>query len=271
MNFKFKFTFLTLALAAFFIISCTGEKSQPSTPKPTEKIDLKIPDEAFLKIGEDASNIVEMSKINQSVWIHTTYSNYNGSLVPSNGLVVLTDNGLVLVDTPWTDKQMESLDKLCRESFNIGIGKAIVTHAHADRIGGAGYLRKAGVSVTSLKRVADKAAELGFVVPDDVIEGDEALVEVDDTQFEIYFPGEGHTSDNTVVWIKKYDLLFAGCIVKEQGVTSLGNISEANLDEWPKSLNKLVERYESVAIVVPGHGQWGDKSLIDYTLGLFEE
>jgi metallo-beta-lactamase class B len=96
-------------------------------------------------------------------------------------------------------------------------------------------------------------------------------VTIDDTDFEIFFPGEGHTDDNTVVWIKRYELLFAGCIVKEQGVTSLGNIGDANLKEWPNALNKLLERYEDIAIVVPGHGQWGDKTLIEYTLGLFEE
>ena len=266
MNRNHRAIILVLAIAAFLLISCSQDLP-PQPVKPT----LTRPDEAFLKYGEDHTSIVEMNKINNSVWTHTTYRDYRGSLEPSNGLVVLTDEGLVLIDTPWTDKQMESLDKLCKESFNIGFTEAIVTHAHEDRMGGGNYLKENNIKITSLKRVSDKATKLGFVVPDNILEGDEAVVTIDDTDFEIFFPGEGHTDDNTVVWIKRYELLFAGCIVKGQGVTSLENIGDANLKEWPNALNKLLGRYEDIAIVVPGHGQWGDKTLIEYTLGLFEE
>lgn len=255
-----------LVIAAFLLISC----SRDLPPQPV-KATLRRPDEAFLKYGEDHTSYVELNKINSSVWTHTSYRDSKGSLEPSNGLVVLTDEGLVLIDTPWTDNQMESLDKLCKESFNVGFKEAIITHAHEDRMGGGNYLKKHNIRINSLKRVSDNAARLGFVEPDNILEGDHTVVSVDDTDFELFFPGEGHTVDNTVVWIERYNLLFAGCMVIEQGVTSLGNIGEANLDEWPNALNTILERYEDIAVVVPGHGQWGDKSLVEYTLGLFEE
>jgi metallo-beta-lactamase class B len=259
-------------ITAMLIISmCLGQAGCGGTEVQDGRPDINRPDESFLKYGNDYADIVELSKINNSVWVHTSYYDYNGSLTPSNGLVVVTEEGLVLVDTPWTDTQMESLDKLAHEYFNCGFVNAVITHAHIDRIGGAGYLRKSGIPATCLERVATRAKELGFTVPDDVIRADEHRFEVDGTEFEIYYPGEGHTIDNTVVWIDRYNLLFAGCMTKEHGAMSLGNTGEANIEAWPVSLGNLLDRYENIEIVVPGHGQWGDKSLIDYTLGLFGE
>lgn len=255
-------------LMIIFCINFTGCGKQN---EEKDKIEIKRPDESFLKYGEDISNIVEMNKINNSVWVHTSYYDYNGSLSPSNGLVVVTNEGIVLVDTPWTDKQMESLDKLVQENFNCGIKDAVITHAHTDRIGGAAYLLGKNIKITCLNRVAKRAKELGFTVPDDVIDADEYQFTVGDIDFELYYPGGGHTIDNTVLWIKKYNLLFAGCIVKEHGAISLGNTSEADVVAWPDSLNNILTRYENIEVVVPGHGQWGDKSLIDYTLGLFTD
>lgn len=253
------------------MISCMILTGCGKTEEKKEIIDIKKPDESFLKYGNDSSDIVEMNKINNSVWVHTSYFDYNGSLTPSNGLVVVTSEGLVLIDTPWTDKQMESLDKLVQENFNCGFKDAVITHAHIDRIGGAAYLRGKNIKITSLERVAKRAEELGFTVPDDVINADEYQLTVGDTDFDVYFPGEGHTIDNTVVWIKKYNLLFAGCIAKEHGAISLGDLNEANIKAWPDSLNSILAKYENIEIVVPGHGQWGDKSLIDYTLGLLTD
>ena len=255
-----------LLLQLCLLIAGCNEK-----PIKQDIVEIKRPSESFLKYGDDATTIVEMNKINNDVWVHTSYYDYNGSLTPSNGLVIVTDDGLVLVDTPWTDKEMESLDKLIHENFNCGLKEAVITHAHIDRIGGAGYLKAKGIKTTCLERVAVKAEELGFTAPDNVIKSDEYQFEIGDTELEIYFPGEGHTVDNTVVWIKKYNLLFAGCIVKEHGVISLGLIGEANMEEWPNSLNNLLTHFENIEIVVPGHGEWGDESLIDYTLGLFDK
>ncbi|MCX7773587.1 MAG: subclass B1 metallo-beta-lactamase [Clostridia bacterium] len=259
---------LAAFLALILLASLAGCQAQ-AQPKKDEK--LKRPNESFLKYGDTNDTIVELNKINNSVWVHTTYYDLNGSLTPSNGLVVLTDTGVVLIDTPWTDKQTESLDKLLKESFNAKIKEAIITHAHVDRIGGAGYLEKKKIPVASLEVVAKMAQKKGFTVPDQVSKGDSVVLNIDKTDFELYYPGEGHTADNTVVWIDKYKVLFGGCLIKEHGANNLGSIGEANLDMWPQSIQAVKDKYPQAEIVVPGHGQWGDASLIDYTLELFDE
>ncbi len=261
-----RITALCLTLAILIMLSACRQNVEP----PKEET-IKRPNESFLKYGETNETIVELSKVTNSLWVHTSYSEENGILVPANGLIVVTDNSLVLIDTPWTNKQMESLDHLVREAFNVGFSKAIVTHAHSDRMGGAAYLRENNISIASLKIVAETAEKNGFIVPDQVSEGDSVVLDIDDTEFELFFPGEGHSPDNTVVWVEKHNTLFAGCIVKEIGANSLGNTTEANLAEWSTSIEMIKERYENADIVIPGHGQWGDTSLLDYTLELLNE
>lgn len=268
-----KYPRIVSLLLVFFVMLFSGGCGKEIEKPPVEDVKINRPTESFLKYGEDNNTIVELKKINPSVWIHTSYCDYDhdGTLVPANGLVVITSKGLVLIDTPWTDEQMESLDKLAKESFNVGIKKAFITHAHQDRLGGVGYLNKNGIETVTLKRVVTKAEELGLPVPKTGIDADEYVEKIDDTEFELFYPGEGHSSDNTVVWINKYNLLFGGCLIQEEGASSLGNVSEANVKEWPLSIQKIKDRYPTIDVVVPGHGEWGDSGLIDYTLELFEK
>lgn len=47
-----------------------------------------------------------------------------------------------------------------------------------------------------------------------------------------------------------------------------GNMDDADLDHWPDSLQNLKETFPEARIVVPGHGEEGDLSLIDHTIDL---
>lgn len=259
---------VAMLLPVFFIllISSCGKESE------SEPIfDIRRPDEAFLKYGDEYTNIVELNKINDSVWIHTSYYEIKGSLTSLNGLVILTDKGLVLVNAPWTGKQMDSLGKLAIEHFNSRFRGCIATEAMTENADGMRFLMEGGIGVTCLERVAEKAEMLGLFKADHILAGDDGLVECGDVTLELYFPGEGYSDTNSIVWIDKFNLLFAGNIIKEHGALSLGSHGEGSKEAWPGSLNNIIDRYEDIEIVVPGHGQWGDASLIDYTLGLFEE
>ncbi len=257
---------LCLAGLLFIMISAC----QIGNKKPSQE-PLTRPSESFLKYGETNETIVELTKVNNSVWVHTSYQEENGALIPTNGLIVLTDKSVVLIDTPWTDQQMVSLDKLIHEAFNGNITSALITHTHQHSLGGMGYLKKQKIPVSCLEVVAEAAKLKGFTVPDQVNEGDSAILKVDNTEFELYYPGEGATPDNTVVWIDKYNVLFGGCLIRQYGADSLGDTTASNISLWPETLEKVMVEYDDMEIIVPSQGQWGDKSLIDYTLELFEE
>lgn len=259
------FIIFVLVIILLIFSSCLAEMISP------EKNEIKHPSKSFLTYGDSAEMIIELNKINNSVWVHTSYHEENGALKSSNGLLIVNDEGVVLVDTPWSVKQMESLDKLVKESFNADIKIAITTQTGKDRMGGTGYLIEKQVPIASLEIVAKAAREKGFTVPNKVINTETAVFVMDNIELEIYYPGPGPTTDNTVVWIDKYNLLFGGNMVKELGASSLEDSIESDLSSWAKAIEAIKERYKNIEIVVPGHGQWGDSRLLDYTLEMLEE
>lgn len=63
--------------------------------------------------------------------------------------------------------------------------------------------------------------------------------------------------------------MFGGCLIKEVDANK-GYLGDANLKEWSNTVEKIKKEYPNVAIVVPGHGEFGDEKLLDYTIRLFK-
>jgi metallo-beta-lactamase class B len=72
-----------------------------------------------------------------------------------------------------------------------------------------------------------------------------------------------------VAWIPEKKILFGGCMVKSMRANNLGNITDADLEEWPKTVKRVKEKYSKANVVVPGHGRVGGIELIDHTISLF--
>jgi metallo-beta-lactamase class B len=47
-------------------------------------------------------------------------------------------------------------------------------------------------------------------------------------------------------------------------------LGDATLAEWSNTVERIKKQYPNLKIVVPGHGQHGDKKLLDYTIKLFK-
>lgn len=54
-------------------------------------------------------------------------------------------------------------------------------------------------------------------------------------------------------------------MVKDMQSEGLGNLSDASLEEWPGTIDKLIARFPSARIVIPGHGQPGGMELLTHT------
>jgi metallo-beta-lactamase class B len=214
-------------------------------------------------------SLVDLSKIEDSIWIHTTYKAYGNNCIPSNGLIVQTSGGLILIDTPWDDPLTTALLDTVKTRFKQSIVLAVITHAHDDRIGGIRTLRKSGIRVVSIPLVCIKAKELGYPEPE-MLNATDTVLNIGNEKLEIFYPGAGHTDDNIVVWFPRERILFGGCLVKSESNADLGNIQEANLDEWPKSVDKLMDKFGTAQIVVPGHGAHGNLHLLQHTLDLLK-
>ncbi|SCY23449.1 subclass B1 metallo-beta-lactamase [Alkaliphilus peptidifermentans] len=226
--------------------------------------------EEFYKSGSSDENYIELYKINDTIWVHTSYSIYNGYRVPSNGIVAISSNGLILVDTPWNNEQTRELLTLTKDVFKKDISIAIITHAHEDRIGGIDTLLENQVDVRSTSMTVKEAEKRGFNKPQPKLDS-EPNFSVGNIDVEVFYPGEGHTVDNITVWFPQYKVLFGGCFIKSLDSKDKGNIEDANVQQWPYSVKNLLEKYPDAEVVIPGHGEWGSIDLIKHTLKLVSE
>ncbi|GAB2579923.1 subclass B1 metallo-beta-lactamase [Spirosoma areae] len=212
-----------------------------------------------------------VTPLNDQVYVHTTYGVYRNSVIPSNGLIIKTKEGVVLVDTGWdtlddTDNTRQLLQWVA-DSLHQPVRLCIVTHAHDDRVGGIRELRKANVRVVSTPLTAQKSVKLGYDSPEPILPSDTTLL-MGQEPIRCYFPGEGHTSDNIVVWLPNQQILHGGCFVKSVAAFGMGNIADANLNEWANSIRNVMSQFGTARIVVPGHEEWGDTKSLEHTLQL---
>ncbi len=196
---------------------------------------------------------------------------------PSNSLVVLmSDSTLLLVDTPYTPEGTQRLLLWAKTQFKVSGIKAIVTHYHIDRMGGVPALLEEGIPVygsnetaqlieekgnDSVRKMADWVKEPAiretyrhlWMEPPSILFPQEKglLLGFGKETVEVYYPGPGHTPDNLVVWFSDRKLLFGGCLINRSD--KMGNLTEADLDSWEKSIQTLMKRYKP-QWVIPGHG-----------------
>ncbi len=143
-------------------------------------------------------------------YIYTTYNTYEDSKIPANGMYLVTNSGVVLFDTPWDTTQFQPLLDSIRLRHNKNVSFCIATHWHSDRTEGLEYYKKLGIKTYTTvltdelcKKNNKKRAE--FLLTRDTV------FNVGQYSFETYYPSQGHTLDNIVVWFKneKYCMVAA--------------------------------------------------------------
>lgn len=217
---------------------------------------------------------IVLTKLSDKVWAHTSYNEWNGVKVPHNGLVITTSKGAVLIDTAWdtaeSQPKTEELLKMIKKHLKKKVVLALVTHAHDDSIGGIQALLNKGIDVRSTLLTAKLAKERGYPSPTPSLDANPVL-KVGDTVIEAFYPGEGHSKDNITVWLPQSKILFAGCFIKSLKDKDLGNLADANTEQWDDSIRKVINKFPDIQTVVPGHGEWGDKSLLFHTVDLISQ
>lgn len=81
----------------------------------------------------------------------------------------------------------------------------------------------------------------------------------------------GHSFDNITVWIQDKEILFGGCLIKSINSRGLGNLSDAVVDDWDMTIEKVIKRYPVIRTVIPGHGNYGGVELLTHTIELVEK
>jgi len=272
---QFLILFLYLLLGTFTF-------AQPEVQKAKQ---IAINDELYY-------NLIE-----ENVYMITHYFPVWGG----NSLVVLLeDNGAVLIDTPYEGIATTALlDWITDEFGNLEL-HAIVTGFHQDNLGGNEVLVKREIPVYGMKLTADlvetkreefkgvliesvknhenktyfqRYSDLHLTPPDHIFDlptGESKLIEIGKEKFEFYFPGETHTVDNAVVYIHGKKILFGGCMIRALRDKRPGYIKYANMKEWPISVERVAKQFPSAQIVVPGHGFEGGSEMLQHTVTILD-
>jgi metallo-beta-lactamase class B len=218
--------------------------------------------DTVLVVGNNGAGKVEVEGLVNRLLVHRST---DASGIPSNGLIFSTKNGLVLIDTAWSESQTEAILRYGDEHLKQPWLGAVITHDHADRAGGLGALLRRRIPVAALDLTVASLEKRG-------VRGVTALFAAargahkDARGFEAFYPGPGHAPDNIVV--KMEDVVFGGCLIKSAAATDLGFTGDANLAAWPAAVRRVSERYGKTT-VVPGHGPVDATGAIyDHTLKL---
>jgi metallo-beta-lactamase class B len=208
---------------------------------------------------------VSITQVSPGIWMHVT--TLDGGKFPTNGLLLETAKGSVLVDAGWGVAQTEALLDFAKTRLRRPVVRTIITHSHQDRAGGIAAIRKRGLPVLLYKETARILKLTGKGI--DAI-GSESILDVGGERLEVFFPGHGHSPDNVVVWLPRQRILFGGCAIKGGEANDLGNVKDANLNRWVDAISALRTRYSSAEIVIPGHGARGGPDLLGHTLALLK-
>ncbi len=223
----------------------------------------------FISSSVFASNEQTKLKITQldnNVYQHISYKSVPPyGMVGASGLVVIDGNDAHIIDTPWTIKDTEVLAEWIK-SKGFTLKSSVVTHFHEDASGGMPFFNNLKVKTfatpltNSLLKKEKREPSSDEILADtfDIVAG----------TIEAFYPGAGHSQDNIVIWLPQAKILFGGCFVKNGNSKGLGYTGDASIQEWPQSIQNVLNKYPNIQVVVPGHGEVGDMSLLSHTAQL---
>lgn len=224
---------------------------------------------AFLSSNAQRSSL-EIKQLTGDFYIYTTFNDFNGTLFPANGMYVISGQGAILIDTPWDQSQFQPLLDSIYKRHGKKVTHCIATHYHDDRTAGLEYFASRGIKTYSsgqtrelCRKHGEKQARYTFAK--------DTVFSIGGKRFETFYAGEGHTPDNLSVWFPSEKILYGGCLIKSTENSGLGNIADANLNAWPTTIRRLLEKYPVRNYVIPGHFGWDDKSGLEHTLHLLEQ
>jgi metallo-beta-lactamase class B len=201
----------------------------------------------------------------------------------TNYAVYVGAASVTVVGAGWSPDTAELLAQEIRKVTNKPIGDVILPDHDPEYAGGISYWKGIGASIVStelteetLKRDWVKAAEftrkyfptypsLPLVLPTKTYKAELTL---ENGNIRGFYLGPSHNADDIFVYFAREKVLYAGSILKEH----LGNLAFANLEEYPKTLQKLHQLNLDIDKIISGH--WSPvhgPELIDEYLAMLKE
>ncbi len=221
-------------------------------------------------ISQHADTPLQITHLAGDFYVYTTYNVYHGDRIPANGLYMLTDKGTVLLDTPWDTTQFQPLLDSIRLRHHQSVVVCIATHFHEDRTGGLEYYKQKGIKTYTTRRTDELSETKGMKRAEFLINNDTVFT-IGQHSFQTYFPGKGHAPDNIVIWFENEEILYGGCLIKSVSDTTLGNLSDASVEDYATTIKNEQEKFKRPRYIITGHNDWIDTGSLTHTLQMAEK
>jgi metallo-beta-lactamase class B len=215
--------------------------------------------------GQTNEPKLKISRLTSDFYIYTTYNTYEGSKIPANGMYLVTKNGVALFDTPWDTTQFQPLLDSIKLKHNLDVIFCIATHWHSDRTDGLEYYKQKKIKTYTTKLTDSLSKENNQKRAEYLIEKD-TIFNIGEYSFETYYPGQGHTQDNIVLWFNKEKILYGGCLIKGAEAENLGYLGDGNVFEYETTLKNVQKKYPEPKYIIVSHHDWNNTNSLKYSI-----
>jgi glyoxylase-like metal-dependent hydrolase (beta-lactamase superfamily II) len=212
-----------------------------------------------------------LRELAKGTWLHTSWKTLpEVGHFPSNGLVIAGRDVTWLIDTAWEDEDTDALFDAAKKATGRAPARVLVSHAHDDRMSGLPILHARGVHSLAHAMTQEDAPGRDLTPAQESWSGSEQTLDIGGRKLQLLQPGAAHTRDNVVMFLPDAGLLFGGCMIRPAAGKNLGNVADASIAAWPATARTVQKQFGKARIVVPGHGDPGDTSLLTHTIALAE-
>jgi glyoxylase-like metal-dependent hydrolase (beta-lactamase superfamily II) len=227
---------------------------------------------ATLAMAETSSGPLEVQKVTDNVFaLVGPLGDRSPENLSDNATygVVVTSEGVVLIDSGGTQKGAERIHESIRSLTEIPVKNVINTNSQDHRWLGNDYFRRHGARIIAHQqtvenqksRLNEQLIRLRKTVGEQGLEGtrdayaDEVFdnkrdITLGETTLQLIYVGQAHTPADIIVWLPKEKVMFTGDIAYTERMLSVRSYS--NSRGW-------VNAFETMAAydpkyIVPGHG-----------------
>jgi cyclase len=184
----------------------------------------------------------------------------HNDLVPGNITVLVTDAGVLLVDTKFAI-DYDNVEAMLSDITDQPIRYVVNTHFHDDHSGSNQIFQAGGASVFAAENARLQMLDSGRTegLPNMTIE-DRATIHIGGTPVELYYFGRSHTDGDIVALFPNQRVLAAGDMYANDPGTPeyIDYAGGGSAEDWPRTLTRALEL--DFDTVVPGHGTVASKS-----------
>ncbi|MFZ4056506.1 MAG: BlaB/IND/MUS family subclass B1 metallo-beta-lactamase [Ferruginibacter sp.] len=220
----------------------------------------------YLQIFAQTENPkLKIEQLTGNFFVYTTYNTYQDSQVPANGMYLVTNEGVVMFDTPWDTTQFQPLLDSIKFKHHKKVVLCFATHWHSDKTAGLEYYNQLGIKTyttvltDALSKKNDKKRAQFLMQKDTVFN-------IAQYSFETYFPGEGHTKDNIIIWFKNEKILYGGCLIKGADADDLGYLDDGNKKAYETTLKRVQKKCKDPKFIVIAHSDWRNIGSLKHSL-----